>query len=135
MFWWVSVSAEIKKSLSVVHYESVLDTVKYLVENGAKIDIRNNKGETPFDFAKFDNIKKFLLEKQNETSTKETVTNQDPCIICHGPRDGFYALMPCMHASLCEACCKKITKQKFAKCPTCRRPTKVYSKIFFEKGE
>ena len=108
-----------------------LTMIKCFIENGAKLNIKNNKGETPLDVAYPEEIKQYLLEKQTEAATKETVTNQDPCIICHGPRNGFYVLMPCGHASLCEDCCKKITKDKFGKCPSCRRPTKSYTKIFY----
>ena len=109
--------------------------VKYLIENGAKINVKNNKGQTPIDVARKEEMKKYLSENQSKTISEETVSNQDPCIICHGPRNGFYVLMPCGHASLCEECCKTITKQKFAKCPSCRRPTKSYTKIFFQAPE
>ena len=130
-------AAQRRKAYSNEH--NTFLAVKCLAENGAKINIKNNKGETPFDVAKLEVVKDYLLEKQNEAfieaTTKEIVTNQDPCIICHSPRDGFYVLMPCMHASLCEVCCKNITKQKFSKCPSCRRPIKEYSKIFFQSAE
>ena len=112
-------------------YSTNLAIIEQLIEHGAKLDIKNNKGETPLDVASHEEVKQYLLEKQTETTTKETVTNQDPCIICHGPRNGFFVLLPCGHASLCEDCCKKITKEKFGKCPSCRRPTKSYTKIFF----
>ena len=106
--------------------------VQLLIENGAKISIKDNKGKTPLDIACTEEIRKYLTEKQTNTMAKETVSNQDPCIICHGPRNGFFALLPCSHASLCEDCSKKITKEKFGKCPSCRRPTKSYTKIFFQ---
>ena len=112
-----------------------LEIVKYLIENGAQSDVKNLEGKTPLEITDDEEIKKILTEKKNETASKETVTNQDPCIICHGPRNGFYVLLPCGHASLCENCCKTVTNQKFAKCPTCRRPAKSYTKIFFQAPE
>ena len=103
---------------------------------------KNNEGKTPLDVASqedddddADEIKQYLLQLQNEDMTKETITNKDPCVICMGPKNGFYALVPCGHASLCEDCCKKITKDKFGKCPTCRKPCKSHMKIFFQASE
>ena len=104
-----------------------------LIDNGAQYDVKDNQGNSPLDISDNEDVKKFLTEKKSEnTTTEETVSNKDPCIICHGPRNGFYVLLPCGHASLCEKCCKTITNQKFAKCPTCRRPAKSYTKIFFQ---
>ena len=115
------------------------EAVKFLIEKGARFDMKNNNGKAPLDIAN-DNAESALLadylsQLQNEDTTKETVTNKDPCIICMGPKNGFYALVPCGHASLCEDCCKKITKDKFGKCPTCRKPSKSYKKIFFQASE
>ena len=109
--------------------------VKFLVDIGAQFDAKNKNGQTPLDIAGNDAVKEYLEELQNEDNNKETVSNQDPCIICMGPKNGFYALMPCAHASLCQPCCKKITKDKFGKCPTCRKPSKSYKKIFFQTSE
>ena len=112
-----------------------LEIFKVLINSGAQFDIKNNDGKTPFDLAKHYEVKAYLLELQNKDSDKETISNKDPCVICMGPKNGFYALMPCAHASLCEDCCKKITKDKFGKCPTCRKPSKSYKKIFFQASE
>ena len=118
----------LKKSIS-------LEIFKVLINSGAQFDAKDNNRQTPFDLAKDQEVKKYLLELQIKDSDKETVTNKDPCVICMGPKNGFYALMPCAHASLCEDCCKKITKDKFGKCPTCRKPSKSYKKIFFQASE
>ena len=112
-----------------------LEIFKVLINSGAQFDIKNNDGKTPFDLAKLHEVKAYLLELQNKDSDKETISNKDPCVICMCPKNGFYALMPCAHASLCEDCCKKITKDKFGKCPTCRKPSKSYKKIFFQASE
>ena len=113
----------------------LLEIFKVLINSGAQFNIKNNDGKTPLDLATDQKVKKYLLELQNKDSDKETISNKDPCVICMGPKNGFYALMPCAHASLCEYCCKKITKDKFGKCPTCRKPSKSYKKIFFQASE
>ena len=117
---------------------NALEIVKYLIECGAQYDVKNLDGKIPLEVAQTEDVKEFFTElKMNIQLLKseETVSNKDPCIICHGPRNGFYVLLPCGHASLCENCCKTVTNQKFAKCPTCRRPAKSYTKIFFQAPE
>ena len=106
----------------------VIEVMKILIENGACID------QKAMDFAKDKQILEYLTLKQKEilnaATPEETVSNKDPCIICNGPKNGFFILLPCAHGSLCEICCIKITKEKFAKCPQCRQPVKQYKKIF-----
>ena len=106
----------------------VIEVMKILIENGACID------QKAMDFAKDKQILEYLTLKQKEIlnadTPEETVSNKDPCIICNGPKNGFFILLPCAHGSLCEICCIKITKEKFAKCPQCRQPVKQYKKIF-----
>ena len=109
----------------------LLEIFKLLINSGAQFDIKNNDGKTPFDLAKHYEVKAYLLELQNKDSDKETISNKDPCVICMGPRKGFYVLLPCGHASLCELCCYKIKRGNNPKCPTCRNPIKDYTKIFF----
>ena len=105
-----------------------IEVMKILIENGACID------QKAMDFARDKQILEYLTLKQKEISNaatpEETVSNKDPCIICNGPKNGFFILLPCAHGSLCEICCIKITKEKFAKCPQCRQPVKQYKKIF-----
>ena len=107
--------------------------VEFLVENGAQI------GKTHVNQAS-GNIKKILMEKeiqQNEKASKTDipeiiVSNKNPCVICLGPKNEFYVLMPCMHSSLCETCCNEITKPARPQCPSCRQPIERISKIFFQ---
>ena len=105
-----------------------IEVIKILIENGACID------QKAMDFARHKKILEYLTLKQKEilnaATPEETVSNKDPCIICNGPKNGFFILLPCAHGSLCEICCIKITKEKFAKCPQCRQPVKQYKKIF-----
>ena len=114
-----------------------LEVVKFLVEKGACIDRKNNDNKTPLDLARKynqDTIVEYLTLKQKEilnaATNEENISNKDPCIACSSPRNGFFILLPCAHASLCEMCCFKIIKEKFAKCPECRQPVKEYKKIF-----
>ena len=95
-------------------------------------------GKKPIDRAS-GNIKKYLLEKQQEKEQEaynavpeKVISNKDPCIICLAPRNEFYILLPCAHASLCKSCCVEIIKPKNSKCPTCRKPIQKYTKIFFQ---
>ena len=116
-----------------------LQVVKVLVEKGgAKIDARNNKGETAFVLANGNNrteIAKYLLEKKRDARfqiPQENFSNKDACIICLEPRNALYVLNPCGHTSLCELCCYNLTKESHPKCPTCRKPVQNYIKMFFQ---
>ena len=35
--------------------------VKYLIENGTKINVKNNEGQTPIDVARKEEMKKYLI--------------------------------------------------------------------------
>ena len=111
-----------------------VEVVKLLVEKGACIDQKNDEGNTALDMARCKKIIEYLALKKTEIANaatpEETISNKDPCIICFGPRNGFFILLPCAHASLCEICCKKLTTDHFGKCPECRKPVKEYKKIF-----
>ena len=116
-----------------------LDLVTLLVEKGACIDVL----DTPFDDANRENhkeIAKYLLEKKREYDNRkprENISNKAPCIICLEPRNDFYVLNPCGHASLCELCSYNLTSEQEydAKCPTCRKPVQNYIKMFFQAPE
>ena len=120
-----------------------LDVLKYLVEHGAKIDIRNNKGKTAFELSKekgHTEIAKDLLVKKREAGNEnpaENLNDKARCIICLSPRNGLYSLIPCGHTSLCELCCFNLTieKKNSSKCPSCRKPIQKYMKIFFQEPE
>ena len=118
-----------------------IDTVKCLIENGAKFDILSLGNETPFELAnRFEmyEIATYLLRKKREASNKSPVENimsNAPCIICFEPRNGFYVLNPCGHAALCEPCTYKIVTGNDSKCPNCREPIQNYTKMFFQQPE
>ena len=121
----------------------MIDYVKLLVEKGARIDILNNNNETPFIIANRENREEiclFLLEKKRETENRNpeerySISNKAPCIICLQPRNGLYVLNPCGHTSLCEMCSYKITKERYPKCPYCRKPVRSYIKLYFQAAE
>ena len=115
-----------------------LEIVKILVEKGAPIDVTNNNNETPFYLANKGNhkgIAKYLLEKKQESENqnpKQTFSDKDPCIICFQPRNALYVLNPCGHTSLCEPCSYDLTNQTYPKCPTCRKPVRNYTKVYYQ---
>ena len=39
------------------------------------------------------------------------------------------------YATLCEKYSIKIVTENFAKCPSCRKPTEKYTKIFFKQRD
>ena len=117
--------------------------VKYLLQHGAQIDIRNNQNMTPFDLAdekqKFE-IEIFLLEKKRNELDKNplvNMSNKAPCIICFSKRNELFTLIPCGHTTLCEPCCYKLKYglEQNSKCPNCRKPIQNYVKIFFGEPE
>ena len=117
-----------------------IEIVKNLIEFGANIEERNQENKTPFTLANengHNKVAKFLLEKKMEAKNQlpqENMSNKALCIICLNPRNGLYALIPCMHVSLCEPCCFKITKERRPKCPSCRKPIQKYEEIFFQEA-
>ena len=117
-----------------------LEIVKFLVETGAEIDVRNNNNETPFYLSnrnEHKEISKYLLEKKRDAENKtpqENINNKALCIMCFSARNGFYVLNPCGHMSLCEPCCFNLTQERYSKCPSCRKPIRDYTKIFFQEG-
>ena len=135
-------------------YRGSLVVVMCIVANGAKLDCRTPMGHywaglTPLSiletkYGPHHKIVEFLKQKLREQKEKYHLeeflkdARQDTkflCVICFTPRKGIFALSPCGHASMCEACCITITSQNGAKCPTCRRPVKEYLKIFFQASE
>ena len=115
-----------------------LNVVKYLVINGANISTKCLQGRTAFDLAHghgHKEVAKYLMEKMVELQTEiaipeEKISNKTQCAICFRPKNGHFALLPCMHATLCESCCFTTTQDNQT-CPICRQPVQEYKKIFF----
>ena len=116
--------------------------MKSLVEHGAQLDAEDSYNKTAWDKAtQLGNfrIAQYLENKMKknpiptifeEEILEEKISNQDLCIICLEKRNGFYALYPCGHLSLCEDCCITITNDTAPKCPTCRKAVITYLKLF-----
>ena len=139
------IDAKDNNGCTPLHFAAVnnpLEIVKLLVEKGASIDVSNHNNETPFYRAFRNNseeISKYLMEKKREfenANPQETIiSSRAPCIICFQPRNALYVLNPCGHTSLCEFCAIKLTEERYAKCPTCRKPVRNYIKLFFQVPE
>ena len=125
--------------LHIASYNGQLEIVKLLIQHSAQVDARCKQNQTPFDLAdekEHFEIAKYLLEKKKELQSNNLPNNISAkalCIICLTPRNGIYVLYPCGHTSLCEPCCYKLKKEKYSKCPSCRKPIKDYTKIFFQE--
>jgi hypothetical protein len=51
------------------------------------------------------------------------------CVVCmDAPKE--YAIVPCGHQCVCEACAERLTKTRTPKCPVCREPIQQTMKVF-----
>ena len=118
-----------------------IEIVKILLEKGAKIDLKNANGFTPLEYAKlkassisgykiYEIMKKAAETKRQKPKVKTTVF--DDCVVCDEERSSeLFALVPCLHANLCQKCCKKILNENNPKCPTCRVQIIRFQKVFY----
>ena len=72
------------------------EIVKYLVENGARIDAKNSNDKSPIYLAAenghFDIVELLNETKKRKAETEipeENFSNKDPCMICLGPKNGL----------------------------------------------
>ena len=119
-----------------IDLEKLKPIIDLLIENGAQIDVKNNDNLTPFELAdqsEHFETAQYLLVKKKELELKNSQNNMinEDCVICLTPKIGIFALYPCGHALLCEPCWYKLKCEKYSKCPSCRKPIKDYTKIFF----
>ena len=121
-------------------FTAQIEVVKCLIEHGAQVDSRDKNNKTPSDKAVqrgHYEIATYLLEKKRESDNRkpeEIINNKAPCITCFEPRNGFFVLNPCGHASLCELCTILVI-QKDSKCPICGTKFRNYTKMFFQEPE
>ena len=121
-------------------FTAQIEVVKCLIEHGAQVDSRDKNNKTPSDKAVqrgHYEIATYLLEKKRESDNRkpeEIISNKAPCITCLEPRNGFFVLNPCGHASLCELCTQLLIRQD-SKCPICRKTIRNYTKMFFQEPE
>ena len=117
-----------------------IEIIKVLLEKGAKMDLRNGRGPfcpTAWESARMlgnteicEIMKKARKVKQQKPKVK--TTEFENCVICEDERNGdLFALIPCLHANLCQNCCKKILNDNNPKCPTCRIDVSRFQKVFY----
>ena len=129
-----------KTPLHISALEGHLEVVMCLTDNGAIIDSKDKDDQTPHFLAMKNgqtDVVNFLTQKKKRKAEKEpeeNLSSKAPCIVCLEPRNGFYVLLPCGHSCICEVCCMKL-KCNFSKCPSCRKPIKSYTKLFFQEPE
>ena len=118
---------------TALHFAKAEDLAQILLENGAKTNVANSKGETPKDISikyRIPKVTQLIVEYENKQKIERN--EQIDCIICFEPKNGTYAFLPCGHAKTCQNCCKNIMKPNIVRpeCPTCRQPVTTYQKIF-----
>ena len=73
-------------------------------------------------------------ERNNETIENTSDNPEAPtCTICMGPREKSFLLLPCGHATFCDACSTQIMSSLSAmerRCPTCRNPITGKVRVF-----
>jgi hypothetical protein len=56
-------------------------------------------------------------------------TEETMCVVCFdAPKE--YAIVPCGHQCVCEACAEQLTKTRTPMCPVCRGPIRETMKVF-----
>ena len=118
-----------------------IEIIKVLLEKGAKMDLRDDGGSTALESAKYKarsrkNTEIYEILKKaanaNHEKFKVKTTEFENCVICEDERNGdLFALIPCLHANLCQNCCKKILNDNNPKCPTCRIDVSRFQKVFY----
>jgi hypothetical protein len=54
---------------------------------------------------------------------------EDQCVVCFdAPKD--YALLPCFHMCVCEACASLLTQTRNPSCPICRTAIQQTNRVF-----
>ena len=138
-----------EKNSTTDHY----NVVKYLIENGAKVDMKNEEKNRPLHYAKCKEVAELLLKHGAETYCKNKMgqTPKDTsienkafdvteiliryetkmCNRCTRSKNETFAFLPCGHAKTCELCCKNILEpaNEDPLCPDCQQPITTYQKI------
>eukprot|EP00093_Oithona_nana_P014135 14135.XXX_273973_274335_1 [CDS] Oithona nana genome sequencing. len=74
-------------------------------------------------------------DRNNETLDNNTTEGGEgpTCSICLCPREKSFLLLPCGHATFCDACSTKVMAGLSAmerRCPTCRNPISGKVRVF-----
>lgn len=106
----------------------------FLVSNGADLNIKNKKGQTPLDLCPDPNLCKALTKCQKERTNEQNITpsNTSPaadqdtleeCMVCSDmKRDTLFG--PCGHIATCSLCSPRVKK-----CLMCKEPVQSRTKI------
>ncbi|KAG8187082.1 hypothetical protein JTE90_016178 [Oedothorax gibbosus] len=108
----------------------------YLVSNGADLNVKNKKGQTPLDLCPDPNLCNALTKCHKEQSDEQCITpsntspsqdneNLDECMVCSdNKRDTLFG--PCGHIATCSVCSPRVKK-----CLMCKE--QVQSRIKVEE--
>ena len=126
-----------KTALHISANYGIFEIVQLLVEYKCDIYAKEKHNKTAIDFAfgcapNHHLIAKFLKEKMlNKTIDTKVNDNASNCNVCHEPRNGTFAFVPCGHSFSCEQCCLKILKMSPTErnCPCCRSTVERYIQI------
>ncbi|GFW99754.1 e3 ubiquitin-protein ligase MIB1 [Trichonephila clavipes] len=106
----------------------------FLVQNGADLNIKNKKGQTPLDLCPDPNLCKALTKCYKDQSNDDCITpsNTSPsqdnealeeCMVCSDmKRDTLFG--PCGHIATCSLCSPRVKK-----CLMCKEPVQSRTKI------
>nr|XP_042902854.1 E3 ubiquitin-protein ligase MIB1 [Parasteatoda tepidariorum] len=106
----------------------------FLVSNGADLNIKNKKGQTPLDLCPDPNLCKALTKCHKEQSNVECITQSttsatqdnetlEECMVCSDmKRDTLFG--PCGHISTCSVCSPRVKK-----CLMCKEQVQSRTKI------
>jgi hypothetical protein len=63
------------------------------------------------------------------SGTPQTDAEETMCVVCFdAPKE--YAIVPCGHQCVCEACAELMTKARTPMCPVCRGPIRETMRVF-----
>ena len=127
---WPKFDQNLTKNWPKIAHSGQLECVQLLIDRGCNLRLKNINGKTAQDLAldrnhtevaqwitnkMFGSIS--LQESQRPPNRPEESGSWNECAICFDERNGTFALQPCGHASLCEACCRRLVGSR---CPMCR---------------
>ncbi|CAM1319933.1 Uncharacterised protein r2_g2827 [Pycnogonum litorale] len=103
----------------------------FLAANGADLNSKNKKGQTPLDLCPDPNLCKALVKCHQEKSSQQmtqTISNSpnetlEECMVCSdAERDTLFG--PCGHITSCSQCASRVKK-----CLMCKEPVQTRLKI------
>ena len=77
-----------------LHFAKSTELAELLLNNGAKTDFKNDKGQTPKDLAfqnKLQDVNEMIIQHETRAVDKEL----NNCNICFNPKNGIFVFLPC----------------------------------------